>query len=72
MENSYILSGEEALKFFGVSEDAGLSEDQVFALREKHGSNGIILRVFYGISGVDMRCASTTGGSPDTAMAACA
>ena len=41
MENSYILSTEEALKYFGVSEDTGLSDDQTRALRENYGSNGI-------------------------------
>lgn len=45
MENSYILSGEEALKYFEVSEDTGLSEDQVNTLREKYGSNGMDPRV---------------------------
>lgn len=45
MENSYILTAEEALKYFGVSEDSGLSDDQARALREKYGSNGIALEV---------------------------
>ncbi|KAI9866456.1 MAG: Sarcoplasmic/endoplasmic reticulum calcium ATPase 2, partial [Pleopsidium flavum] len=41
MENSYILSTEEALKYFGVSEDSGLSLDQAQALRERYGSNAL-------------------------------
>ena len=41
MENSYLLSGEEALKYFEVSEDTGLSDPQVNALRERYGDNGM-------------------------------
>jgi len=41
MENSYILSAEEALKYFEVSEDTGLSDPQVNTSREKYGNNGM-------------------------------
>ena len=41
MENSYILSAEEALKYFDVSEETGLSDPQVHNLREKYGNNGM-------------------------------
>lgn len=41
MENSYILSAEEALKYFDVSEETGLSDPQVNNLREKYGNNGL-------------------------------
>jgi Ca2+ transporting ATPase len=40
MDHSFTRSPAELLRDFGVSEDAGLTQDQVLRLREKHGSNG--------------------------------
>jgi Ca2+ transporting ATPase len=39
MENAFIKSPAEALRHFQVSEQQGLSAQQVQSLREKHGSN---------------------------------
>lgn len=39
MENAYTKTPAEALKHFQVTEDRGLSEQQVRSLREKHGKN---------------------------------
>jgi Ca2+ transporting ATPase len=39
MENAYTKTPTEALKHFQVTEDRGLSEQQVRSLREKHGKN---------------------------------
>ena len=41
MDYSYISTTQEALKYFDVSEDSGLSDEQVLSQREKHGCNGI-------------------------------
>lgn len=41
MDYSYISTTQEALKYFKVSEDSGLSDEQVLSQREKHGCNGI-------------------------------
>lgn len=40
MDHSFTRLPAELLRDFGVSEDAGLTQDQVLRLREKHGSNG--------------------------------
>ncbi len=71
MENSYILSTEEALKYFGVSEDSGLSDDQAKALREKYGSNGIDSGVFHHTLKADLMIDSFTGRPSDAVMATC-
>ena len=39
MENAYTKTPVEALKHFQVSEERGLSEQQVKSLRDKHGRN---------------------------------
>ncbi|KAF9692319.1 hypothetical protein EKO04_009438 [Ascochyta lentis] len=41
MENAYTRTPEEALKHFQVTEEKGLSEQQVKSLREKHGKNAL-------------------------------
>ena len=41
MENAYTRTPSEALKHFQVTEEKGLSEQQVNSLREKHGKNGM-------------------------------
>ncbi|RDW77081.1 calcium-transporting ATPase-2 [Coleophoma cylindrospora] len=41
MENAFEKPTAEVLKYFSVSEDAGLTDAQVKASREKHGSNSI-------------------------------
>jgi Ca2+ transporting ATPase len=40
MDNAYTRTPTEALKHFEVTEEKGLSEQQVKNLREKHGKNG--------------------------------
>lgn len=40
MENAYTKTPAEALRQFDVTEERGLSEQQVRSLREKHGRNG--------------------------------
>jgi Ca2+ transporting ATPase len=40
MENAYTKTPAEALRHFQVTEEKGLSEQQVTSLREKHGKNG--------------------------------
>lgn len=40
MDHAFTRSPAELLRDFGVSEDAGLTQNQVLRLREKHGSNG--------------------------------
>jgi hypothetical protein len=40
MENAYSKTPAEVLRHFQVSEERGLSEQQVRSLREKHGRNG--------------------------------
>jgi Ca2+ transporting ATPase len=40
MENAFSRSTAEALKYFSVTEQKGLSEAKVHALREKYGRNG--------------------------------
>jgi Ca2+ transporting ATPase len=40
MENAFTRTPAEALKHFEVTEEKGLSENQVKSLREKHGRNG--------------------------------
>jgi Ca2+ transporting ATPase len=42
MENAYTRTPAEALQHFQVTEDKGLSEQQVTALRAKHGKNGML------------------------------
>jgi magnesium-transporting ATPase (P-type) len=42
MENAYIKTPAEALKHFQVTEEKGLSEQQVKDLRAKHGKNGML------------------------------
>jgi hypothetical protein len=42
MENAYTKSPAEALKHFQVTEEKGLSEQQVASLRAKHGKNGML------------------------------
>jgi len=42
MENAYTKTPAEALKHFQVTEEKGLSEQQVKSLREKHGKNGMM------------------------------
>jgi magnesium-transporting ATPase (P-type) len=42
MENAYTRTPAEALKHFQVTEEKGLSEQQVKSLREKHGKNGML------------------------------
>jgi Ca2+ transporting ATPase len=41
MENAYTKTPGEALKHFQVTEQAGLSEQQVQAARQKYGKNGM-------------------------------
>ncbi|SZF03195.1 unnamed protein product [Blumeria hordei] len=41
MENAFIKSAEDVLKYFSVSEAQGLTENQVKQYREKYGSNAI-------------------------------
>ncbi|KAJ4318349.1 hypothetical protein N0V94_004479 [Neodidymelliopsis sp. IMI 364377] len=41
MENAYTRTPTEALKHFQVTEEKGLSEQQVKSLREKHGKNAL-------------------------------
>jgi Ca2+ transporting ATPase len=40
MERSFLHSPAEVLEHFGVSERAGLSQDQVLKSRQKYGPNG--------------------------------
>jgi magnesium-transporting ATPase (P-type) len=40
MENAYTKTPAEVLQHFQVTEDKGLSEQQVKELRAKHGKNG--------------------------------
>lgn len=47
MDHSFTRSPAELLRDFGVSEGAGLTQDQVLRLREKHGSNGKCLFISY-------------------------
>ena len=42
MDNAYTRTPSEALKHFQVTEEKGLSEQQVQSLREKHGKNGML------------------------------
>lgn len=41
MENAYVRPTQDVLNSFQVTEQAGLSESQVAASREKHGTNGM-------------------------------
>lgn len=41
MENAYTKTPAEALQHFQVTEEKGLSEQQVKELRAKHGKNGM-------------------------------
>lgn len=41
MENAYTRTPAEALRNFQVTEEKGLSEQQVKSLREKHGKNAL-------------------------------
>lgn len=43
MENAYTKTPAEALKYFQVEEQKGLSAQQVQSAREKHGKNGVLL-----------------------------
>ena len=40
MENAFTKSHAQALSHFGVTEEKGLSEQQVLSARQKHGKNG--------------------------------
>jgi len=42
MENAYTKTPAEALQHFQVTEEKGLSEQQVKDLRAKHGKNGML------------------------------
>lgn len=42
MENAFTKTPSEALKQFGVTEEKGLSAQQVQSLRQKHGKNGML------------------------------
>jgi magnesium-transporting ATPase (P-type) len=44
MENAYTRTPAEALQHFQVTEEKGLSEQQVKELRAKHGKNGMLER----------------------------
>jgi len=48
MDRSFILSTTEVLKHFEVSEEGGLSLQQVVLAREKYGSNGRSITGYYG------------------------
>jgi Ca2+ transporting ATPase len=41
MENAYTKTPAEALRYFGVEEQKGLSTQQVQSAREKHGKNAL-------------------------------
>jgi Ca2+ transporting ATPase len=41
MEGAFAKPAEQVLAHFGVDAAGGLTEDQVRALRAKHGSNGM-------------------------------
>ncbi len=43
MENAYTRTPTEVLKHFQVTEEKGLSEQQVKSLREQHGKNGTLV-----------------------------
>ena len=43
MENAYVKTPAEALKQFDVTEEKGLSEQQVLSLRQKYGKNGTFI-----------------------------
>lgn len=40
MENAFTKTHAEALRQFGVTEEKGLSDQQVVSARQKHGRNG--------------------------------
>lgn len=40
MEDAHAKTSEEVLKFFGTSEETGLTPDQVKTLQAKYGPNG--------------------------------
>lgn len=42
MENAYTKTPAEALRYFQVEEQKGLSAQQVQSAREKHGKNGML------------------------------
>ena len=44
MEAAYLSSTQEALKYFSVAEDQGLSDEQASAYIAKYGRNGIRLQ----------------------------
>jgi Ca2+ transporting ATPase len=48
METAYTKTPAQALKHFGVTEEKGLSEQQVQSLRAKHGKNGTHWRYMQG------------------------
>jgi P-type Ca2+ transporter type 2A len=48
MDQSFILSTTEVLKHFEVTEEGGLSSQQVVLSREKYGSNGMNRTGYYG------------------------
>lgn len=45
MENAYTKTPSEVLKHFQVTEEKGLSEQQVKSLRDKHGKNGMLATI---------------------------
>lgn len=40
MDNAFVRSTQDVLREFGVTENAGLSQSQIIASRQKHGRNG--------------------------------
>jgi Ca2+ transporting ATPase len=47
MENAYTKTPGDALKFFQVTEHAGLSEQQLQSARQKYGKNGTSRDMIY-------------------------
>ena len=47
MEDAYIKTSEEVLKFFNVSENLGLSQEEVKRNRQKYGLNGMHFIIAY-------------------------
>jgi Ca2+ transporting ATPase len=45
MDNAYTKTPAEALRHFDVTEEKGLSQQQVATLRAKHGKNGTWPRI---------------------------
>ena len=42
MDNAFVRSAQDVLQHFGVTEQAGLSDNKVEASRQKYGRNGMI------------------------------